>query len=98
MLLDRRKRVVDRRRPHKRSAKIKYYPGSLPRDCVITDVSERSVNVVVEDDDVPAEFTLIFSTGHSSLCRLRWRKGHEVGAEFVDRVRRRRPRRRPSAK
>jgi hypothetical protein len=61
MVLDRRKRLGDRREPYKRLAKIKYYPGSLPRDCVVTDVSERSVNVVVEDDDVPAEFTLIFS-------------------------------------
>jgi hypothetical protein len=98
MLLDRRKRLVDRRRPHKRSAKIKYYPGSLPRDCVITDISERSVNVVVEDDDIPAQFALIFSTGHSTLCRLQWRKGHELGAEFIDRVGRRRRRRRPLAK
>jgi len=56
MVLDRRKRLGDRREPYKRLAKIKYYPGSLPRDCVVTDVSERSVNVVVEDDDVPAEF------------------------------------------
>jgi hypothetical protein len=96
MVLDRRKRLGDRREPYKRLAKIKYYPGSLPRDCVVTDVSERSVNVVVEDDDVPAEFTLIFSIGHSSLCRLRWRRGHELGAELVDRVgRRRRRRRRP---
>ncbi len=97
-MLDRRKRSVDRRRPHKRFAKIKYYPSSLPRDCVITDVSGRSVNVIVEDDDIPAEFTLIFSTGHSSQCRLRWRKGQELGAEFIDRVGRRRRRRRPLAK
>jgi hypothetical protein len=96
MLLDQRKRLIDRRRPYKRFAKIKCCPGSLPRDCMITDVTERGLKVMAEDEDIPAEFTIIFSTGHSRRCHLRWRKGYELGAEFIDYVRRRRrrPRRR----
>jgi hypothetical protein len=63
---------------------------------MITDVTERGLKVVAEDQDIPAEFTIIFSTGHSRRCHLRWRKGCEFGAEFIDHVRRRRrrPRRR----
>ena len=100
MFLNRRKSLIDRRRPYKRFAKIKCYPGSLPRDCMITDVTERDLKVVAEDENTPAEFTIIFSTGHSRRCLLRWRKGYELGAEFIDHVRRRRrrPRRRPLAK
>jgi hypothetical protein len=101
MLLNQRKSLIDRRRPYKRFAKIKCYPGSLPRDCMITDLTERGLKVIAEDEDIPAEFTIIFSTGHSRRCHLRWRKSHELGADFIDSVRRRRrpPRRRkPLAK
>jgi len=99
MLLDRRKSPADRRRSdpssYKRLAKIQYSYGSLPRDCIITNVSKSGATVVTEDDDVPAEFTIIFSTGHSVPCRLGWRNGHEFAAEFIDCVRRcRRARRR----
>ena len=96
MLLDQRKSLMDRRRPYKRFAKIKCYPGSLPRDCMITDVTERGLKLVAEDEDIPAEFIIIFSTGQSRRCHLRWKKGSELGAEFMDQVRRRqrRPRRR----
>jgi len=96
MLLNQRKSLIDRRRPSKRFAKIKCYPGSLPRDCMITDLTERGLKLVAEDEDIPAEFTIIFSTGQSRRCHLRWRKGSELGAEFMDHVRRRQrqPRRR----
>jgi hypothetical protein len=81
--------LVDRRRSErlacKRLAKIQFNFGSLPRDCMITDVSESGVNVVIEDFDVPPEFTIIFSTGHSRRCHLGWRNGYEFGAEFIDR-------------
>jgi hypothetical protein len=100
MLLNQRKSLMDRRKPYKRFAKIKCYPGSLPRDCLITDVTERGLKLVAEDEDIPADFTIIFSTGQSRRCHLRWRKGYELGAEFIDHVRRRRRRlrrRRPLA-
>ena len=94
MLLNRRRGLVDRRRPYKRAAKIKYHPGSLPRDCIITEVSERGAKIVTEDDDIPVEFTIIFSTGHSHQCQLRWRTGNELGVKFTDYFRRRQRRRR----
>ncbi len=55
----------------------------MPRDCVITDISDGGVKVVAEHLDPPPEFTLIFSTGNPRQCRLVWRIGCEFGAEFV---------------
>ena len=66
-------------------ARIRFGIGCLPRDCMITDVSESGVKVVTEDFDVPPDFTIIFSTGHSRRCHLGWRNGYEFGAEFIDR-------------
>jgi hypothetical protein len=42
------------------------------------------VRVIAENLDVPAEFTLILSTGRPRLCRLAWRIGCEFGAQFID--------------
>ena len=64
-------------------AKIQFGTGSLPRDCVITDISDGGVKVVAEHLEPPSEFTLIFSTGNPRQCRLVWRIGCEFGAEFV---------------
>ncbi|WKA30610.1 PilZ domain-containing protein [Bradyrhizobium roseum] len=79
---------TERRKSERRSchgaAKIQLGAGSLPRDCTITDISEGGVRVIVENLDVPAEFTLILSTGRPRLCRLAWRIGCEFGAQFVD--------------
>lgn len=79
---------ADRRKSERRSchgaAKIQFAIGSLPRDCTITDISEGGVRVFAENLDVPAEFTLILSTGRPRLCRLAWRIGCEFGAQFID--------------
>jgi hypothetical protein len=79
---------LDRRRSERlacnRLAKIHFQYGRLPRDCMITDVSESGVKVIAEDCDMPAEFTVMFSTGHSRRCRLQWRNGYEFGAEYID--------------
>jgi hypothetical protein len=66
------------------AAKIKFGTSTLPRDCMITDVSERSAKVIAEYLDIPDEFTIIFSTGRPRQCRLAWRIGCELGAEFID--------------
>ncbi|WFU18769.1 PilZ domain-containing protein [Bradyrhizobium sp. CB3481] len=80
--------LVDRRKSERRSchgaAKIQLGVGSLPRDCTITDISDGGVRVIAENLDVPAEFTLILSTGRPRLCRLAWRIGCEFGAQFID--------------
>ena len=72
------------RRLCRRVAKIQFGTGSLPRDCMITDVSAGGVKVIAEYPDIPAEFTIILSDGGPRQCRLAWRIGCEFGAQFVD--------------
>jgi hypothetical protein len=81
MLVNRRR---SERRVCNRVAKIQFGTGSLPRDCMITDVSEGGAKIIAEYVDVPTEFTVIFSTGRPRQCRLAWRIGCELGAEFID--------------
>ena len=88
MVEDRCRSLVDRRRSErlacKKLAQIQFDYGSLPRDCMITDISETGVKVVAENYEMPAEFTIIFSSGQSRRCQLGWRNGYEFGAEFID--------------
>ena len=60
--------AVNRRRSERRVcrslAKIQFGTGTLPRDCLITDISDGGVKVVAEHLVPPPEFTLIFSTGN----------------------------------
>jgi hypothetical protein len=81
-MLENRRR--SERRLCKRVAKIQFGTGSLPRDCTITDVSAGGVKVIAEYQDIPPEFTIILSTGGPRQCRLAWRIGCELGAEFID--------------
>ena len=81
MLVNRRR---SERRECKRVAKIQFGTGSLPRDCMITDVSNGGAKIIAEYLDIPAEFTIIFSTGNPRQCRLAWRIGCELGSEFID--------------
>ena len=68
----------------RRVAKIQFGTGSLPRDCTVTDVSAGGVKVIAEYPDIPPEFTIILSTGSPRQCRLAWRIGCELGAQFID--------------
>ena len=81
MLTNRR---ASERRVCRRVAKIQFGTGSLPRDCMITDISAGGVKVIAEHLEIPPEFTLILSTGSPRQCRLAWRIGCEFGAQFVD--------------
>jgi hypothetical protein len=81
--------MLQNRRRHdreqcRRVAKIQFGIGSLPRDCMITDVSKGGVKVVAEYPEIPTEFTITLSTGDTRQCRLAWRIGCEFGAEFID--------------
>ena len=59
--------------------------GSLPRDCWISDISDGGVRLHAEGLDVPDEFTLMFAgRKERRACRVVWRLGHEIGAEFSD--------------
>ena len=66
-------------------AKIQLGTGSLPRDCWLSDVSDGGVRLHAEFE-IPDEFTLMLPgpQGGRRDCRVVWRLGHEVGAEFSD--------------
>jgi hypothetical protein len=52
----------------------------------VTDISDGGVRLFAESVDVPAEFVIQFpDSSHSRReCRVVWRLGPEVGAEFTD--------------
>jgi hypothetical protein len=87
MLVDRRgSSFVNRRGSQRlacnRLAMVRYDKGSF--DCLITEVSSDGVKLIAEDRRIPAEFTVIFSTGHARRCRLQWRNGFEFGADYLE--------------
>ena len=65
-------------------AKILTGTGALPRDCWVSDISDGGVRLHAESVAVPDEFVLMLPNGGRRECRVVWRLGHEVGAEFVD--------------
>jgi hypothetical protein len=80
-----------RRQMINRMAKIQLGAGTLPRDCLITDISTGGVRLHVEGFDVPDEFVLMLSGDEMSKeasYRVVWRLGHEIGARFVGLIRR----------
>lgn len=80
------------RRQMSRVAKIQFGTGALPRDCLITDISEGGVRLHVEGIDVPDDFILLLSGDEigakERIYRVVWRLGYEIGAKFVGHVRR----------
>jgi hypothetical protein len=65
-------------------AKIQTRAGALARDCLITDISDGGVRLYAEDGEIADRFTLWLTGGVRRECRVAWRLGHEVGAEFTD--------------
>jgi hypothetical protein len=88
--------VEDRRRARRRqlnrAAKIQFGSGTLPRDCLITDISDGGVRLHVEGFEVPDDFILLLSGddlgNKERIYRVVWRLGYEIGAKFVGHVRR----------
>lgn len=77
-------RRTSERVPCKKIAKIQLGTGALPRDCMITDVSDGGVKIIAEYLEIPPVFTITLSSGRPRQCRLAWRKGCEFGAQFID--------------
>jgi hypothetical protein len=77
-----------RRRVLNRMAKIQLGTGALPRDCLITDISDGGIRLHVEGFEVPDQFVLLLSgdgvAGKERAYRVVWRLGYEIGAEFVN--------------
>jgi hypothetical protein len=83
MLQDRRKSP---RHITNRQAKVRDEVSTQIRDCLITDISESGVRLLAERAQVADAFTLYFSNDIRDRreCRVAWRLGCEIGAEFVD--------------
>lgn len=67
--------------------------GALPRDCMITDISEQGARIVVPEAAVPDQFYLQISGDRTMRehCEVVWRLGDEVGLRFIgDRLKRQR--------
>jgi len=79
----------DRRRSERLAVrglgKLQLGTGSLPRDCWISDLSDGGVRLHAEVE-MPDEFILVLPgpNGARRECRVVWRLGHEIGAEFID--------------
>jgi hypothetical protein len=56
------------------------------RDCLIVNMSETGVRLHAELPDVPPNFTLLIGGVERPrrACRVVWRLGFELGAEFTD--------------
>ncbi len=77
------------RRVINRMAEFQAGMGSLPRTCMITNISDTGARLFTEILDIPERFTLSVSgdagvTRHE--CRLVWRLGGELGVEFLGRA------------
>jgi hypothetical protein len=85
MLKSARERRQSPRYTLDRFAKIQS-AGSLPRDCMIVDISDTGIRLHAEHVDVPDEFLILISGLREARreCRVVWRLGFEIGAEFTD--------------
>lgn len=78
-------RRVHRRYTINRIAKFQADAGTLPRDCMITDISKQGARLFADGVDVPDQFHLLISGegGTRRECRVVWRLGGEIGVTFV---------------
>ena len=85
MLRDRRKAP---RHAISRLARLQLPGSTLPRDCLLTNLSAGGVRLHIEGVDVPDHFVLLMSDAEGRVrprdCRVAWRLGFELGAEFLD--------------
>ena len=86
MLSDRRR---NRRSAISRIAKFQPDPYTLPRDCMISDISDHGARLFAEGVEIPREFNLLIDDNEQGLrrqCELVWRLGYEFGVKFTDPV------------
>jgi hypothetical protein len=80
-------RRLSQRRVLNRMAKIQFGTGNLPRDCLVTDISDGGVRLHVEGFEVPDDFVLLLTGdgfgNKERACRTVWRLGYEIGAKFM---------------
>ena len=68
-----------------RIAKFQADSYSLPRDCMITDMSHQGARLFADGVEVPDQFDLLISgdKGVRRGCQVVWRLGGEIGVSFV---------------
>jgi hypothetical protein len=68
-----------------RIAKFQTDSGTLPRDCMITDISKQGARLFADGVEVPDQFHLLISgdKGSRRACQVVWRLGGEIGVTFV---------------
>lgn len=74
------------RRPLFRAARIQLGNGTLPRDCIVLDISDGGVRLRVDGYEVPDEFVLLLSgqfITQESQYKVVWRRKPELGAKFM---------------
>ena len=82
--------MPNERRQHRRYAinriaKFQADAYSLPRDCMITDMSKQGARLFADGVEVPDQFDLLIS-GDKHVrrgCQVVWRLGGEIGVSFV---------------
>jgi hypothetical protein len=83
MIRERRRSV---RHSFNRYARMQAESAGFARDCLIVDMSENGARLHAEFAEVPSEFTLVIAGAERPrrTCRVVWRLGYEIGAEFTD--------------
>jgi hypothetical protein len=65
---------------------IRFDNGFSVRPCMVADLSSSGVRLVVDEPHaVAGQFSLLFKRDAipGRRCRVKWRHGFEIGAEFV---------------
>ena len=86
MLSDRRR---SRRYTINRIAKFQADAYTLPRDCMISDISDHGARLFAEGIEIPNQFNLLIDNDERGLrrqCQVVWRLGYEIGVKFIDKV------------
>jgi hypothetical protein len=80
----------ERRRHHRyvinRLAKLQTDTNTLPRECMIVDLSKEGARLFAESIHVPDRFHLLISGdggGDRRECQVVWRLGGEIGVTFT---------------
>lgn len=74
-----------KRIPGKQEVWIRPDGGFAVRACRLVDWSETGVRLRLQSGEpMPKSFKLLMTrTSTGKMCRMKWRRGQEVGAEFV---------------
>lgn len=65
---------------------IRLDDGFSVRECVVTDHSRTGIRLMVDEPHtVAARFNLLLKrdANPGRRCRVKWRRGSEIGAEFI---------------